>query len=73
MYKVLKSFKGSPDGYTVIDYSEDTEVDLVPDLAAVALKEKWVKKIAEKAAPAVPPSPTFDGPGAPIDPDITGN
>lgn len=48
MYKVLKGFKGSPDGFTVIEYKEGQETDLVPALAEVAIKEKWVKKIKVK-------------------------
>lgn len=45
MFKVLKDFKGSPDGYTVIDYAAGSKVDLVPSLADVAVKEKWVKEL----------------------------
>lgn len=43
-YKILKSFKGAPDGIQVIDYTAGEEVELVESLAEVALKEKWVKK-----------------------------
>ena len=52
MFKVLKDFKGSPDGYTVIDYAAGSKVDLVPSLADVAVKEKWVKEL--------PPEPKVD-------------
>lgn len=45
MFKVLKDFKGSPDGYTVHEYVAGQEVELVPSLAEVALKEKWVKEL----------------------------
>lgn len=56
MYKVLKTFKGSPDGFTVNEFIKDEEVDLEPSLAEVALSEKWVKKIAlKKQADPVPP------------------
>lgn len=51
MYKVLKDFKGSPDGYTVVEYVAGTEVDLAPDLAKVAVKEKWVKELPAKPKP----------------------
>lgn len=52
-YEVLKDFKGSPDGHTVIHYLKgQDEVELDDDLAKVALEEKWVKvsKTAEKRA-----------------------
>lgn len=52
MFKILKDFKGSPDGYTVIDYVAGSKVDLVPSLAEVAVKEKWAKE--------VPPEPKVD-------------
>lgn len=51
MFKVLKEFKGSPDGYTVIAYAAGAEVNLAPDLAKVALKEKWVKELPAKPKP----------------------
>ncbi len=61
MYKVIKDFKGSPDGIEVIEYKEGDKVDLVPDLADVAIKEKWVKPIAEKVtAPKVTTDPLAD-------------
>lgn len=48
-YKVLKDFKGSPDGFTVIEFKKDQDIDeLEPSLAAVALAEKWVKKTGDK-------------------------
>lgn len=57
MFKVLKDFKGSPDGFTVIQYAKDQEVDLAPALADVALKEKWVKPQPPKPAPKPQPQP----------------
>ncbi len=51
MFKVLKNFKGSPDGYTVVDYVAGAEVDLTPDLAQTAVKEKWVKELPAKPKP----------------------
>lgn len=52
MFEVLKDFKGSPDGHTVIAYTKGEEVELVESLAKVALAEKWVRhsKSAEKVA-----------------------
>jgi len=51
-FEILKDFKGSPDGYTIITYSKGDEVELDAGLAEVALAEKWarVSKTAEKAA-----------------------
>lgn len=43
--KILKDFRGSPNGYTVIDFKKDDEADMDGDLLKVALDEKWVKKI----------------------------
>lgn len=57
MFKVLKDFKGSPDGFTVIQYAKDQEVDLAPALAEVALKEKWVKPLPLKPVPKPHPQP----------------
>jgi hypothetical protein len=47
MFKVLKDWKGSPDGFTVIEYKTDQIVDLHPTLVDVALHEKWVEKATE--------------------------
>jgi hypothetical protein len=44
MFKVLKDWKGSPDGFTVIEYKEGEIVDLHPTLVDVALGEKWVER-----------------------------
>lgn len=53
-YEVIHDFKGSPDGYTIIDYKKGEIVSLVDTLSKVALAEKWVKpsKTAEKEAKA---------------------
>lgn len=53
-FDVLKDFKGSPDGHTVIEYKKGETVELEGDLAKVAQEEKWVKpnKASEKAAKA---------------------
>lgn len=51
-YEVLQSFKGSPDGYTVIEYEKGKNVDLPDELAAVAIRNKWVKKPEGKKTPS---------------------
>ena len=43
-YKILKDFKGSPDGRFTIQYHVGEVVPLTPSLAEVALAEKWVKE-----------------------------
>jgi enolase len=54
MYKVVKEFKGSPDGSAVILFKEGDKLSVEKhgqDLVDVALREKWV--VAEKpSAPA---------------------
>lgn len=49
--KVLKDFKGSPDGRYAVQYYAGEEVELSDSLAEVALAEGWAKQIAETAAP----------------------
>lgn len=42
---VTKTFKGSPNGYDVIEYpADDKVIDLPDDLAKTALDAKWAKK-----------------------------
>lgn len=65
MFKILKDFKGSPDGYTVIEYATGQELDLPPSLAEVALAEKWAKPLPAKAKPA----PVVE-PSAPVAPAV---
>ena len=52
MYKVIKDFRGSPDGCRVIDYKKgqklDIDTDFSQDLCDVALMEKWVVEIKSK-------------------------
>lgn len=52
MYKILKDFKGSPDGCRVIDFTEGQEIpestDFPMSLIEVALAEGWAEV---KAAP----------------------
>ena len=54
MYKAVEPFKGSPDGYTVIDYKIGEIMPLVPDLAKVALEQGWVELIEEPEKPKEP-------------------
>ncbi|OQY64718.1 MAG: hypothetical protein B6D47_12900 [Rhodocyclaceae bacterium UTPRO2] len=70
MYKVLKDFKGSPDGYTVIEYHEGEVVPLPRSLAEVAIAEKWVEEVAVDAAPEgdAAPAPEGDAQAAPPKP-----
>ena len=48
-YKVVKKFRGSPDGCRVIDFKEGDIVtenkDFPPELKEVALVEGWVKAV----------------------------
>ena len=57
MFKVLKDWKGSPDGFTVIHYKAGETVNLHHSLVDVALNESWVEKhsvaAVENAVPAV--------------------
>ena len=45
-YKVLKDFKGSPDGAHVVEYTEGQEVELTASLAEAVLAEGWVEEVA---------------------------
>jgi hypothetical protein len=42
-YEILKSFRGSPNGSTVIDYICGEIVDLTESLAEVTIEEGWVR------------------------------
>ena len=44
MYKILKSFKGSHDGFTIINYTTGEVVDLAPNLVRVGLEEGWIEE-----------------------------
>lgn len=51
MYKVIKDFKGSNDGFTILQFTSDELVDeekLGADLLKVALAEKWVLAVKGK-------------------------
>lgn len=52
---IIKDFKGSPDGHTVIQYEKgQVNVELAESLAEVAIAEKWAKpsKSSKKDADA---------------------
>ena len=69
-YKILKDFKGSPDGMAVIDYSKGQVVNLVPSLAAVTIDEKWAKEVSDVATDDPQPEPAINViTGEPIQPD----
>ncbi len=56
-YKILVSFKGSPDGRHAVDYVAGTTVELTDSLAEVALAEKWaVPVVADPVEAGKPPS-----------------
>ena len=42
MYKVVKEFKGSPDGHTVILFKEGDDFTEKGDLLKVALEQGWI-------------------------------
>lgn len=54
-YKILKDFKGSPDGGRTVDFQKGDIVpegpDLTPSLIETALAEKWISEHKEKKAP----------------------
>ncbi len=47
-HKVLKDFKGSPNGFTVIEFKVGDDFEHEGDLLEVALNEKWVEPIKAK-------------------------
>lgn len=55
MFKVLKDWKGSPDGFTVIKYKTGQIVDLHPTLVDVALGEKWVERRSDASEASTAP------------------
>jgi len=57
VYKIIKVFKGSPNGSTVIDYQKGEIVDLESDLAAVALEEGWVELVDKPEDQETPEGP----------------
>jgi hypothetical protein len=55
-YKILVSFKGSPDGRHAVDYAAGETVELTDSLAEVALSEKWAEPIAAAGESAEKPA-----------------
>lgn len=56
MFKVLKDFKGSPDGRFAVDYKAGEVVELTDSLAAVAVAEGWATPDAAPQATASAPA-----------------
>lgn len=56
-HRILKSFKGSPDGRFVVEYTQGEEVHLTVELAAIACSEGWAEPIAETAQETTHPDP----------------
>lgn len=48
--RILKDFKGSPDGRYAVQYRAGEEGDLTASLAEVALAEGWAKPVEEAPA-----------------------
>ncbi|MEW8027832.1 MAG: hypothetical protein AB2806_08845 [Candidatus Thiodiazotropha sp.] len=44
-YIILKTFRGSPNGYEVNEYVKDETVPLVESLANEALKAGWIRPV----------------------------
>jgi hypothetical protein len=63
-YKILVSFKGSPDGCHAVDYAAGDVVELTDSLAEVALAEKWAEPVAVDEAPAEKPARAKKSKGA---------
>lgn len=60
-YKIIKSFKGSPDGRFAVQYNAGETVELSASLAQVALGEEWVR-VSETDKPAAAPAQQADAP-----------
>lgn len=48
-YRILKTFRGSPNGLSCVEYKGGTECELNPALAQVAIAEKWAEPINVKS------------------------
>jgi hypothetical protein len=50
-YKIKESFKGSPDGMRVIEFTKgEANIELTGELEEVAVAEKWVTKMRKPAS-----------------------
>jgi len=59
MHIVKKDFKGSPDGYTVIEYrASDDPVEIPQSLVGVATEQGWIEPAKEQPQPAEAPAET---------------
>ena len=50
-FHVIKSFKGSPNGWDIVEYEAGNEYELTESLAAAALSEGWAEEIGEEKTP----------------------
>jgi len=47
-YKILKDFKGSPNGSLVVQYTKGETVELTDSLAAAVIPEGWAEEVKPK-------------------------
>jgi len=47
-YKILKDFKGSPTGSTVVQYTKGETVELTDSLAAAVVPEGWAEEVKKE-------------------------
>ena len=47
-YKILKDFKGSPNGSIVVQYTKGETVELTDSLAACVVPEGWAEEIKKE-------------------------
>ena len=51
-YKILKDFKGSPNGSLVVQYTKGETVELTDSLSAAVVPEGWAEEIKKEVAKA---------------------
>lgn len=74
MLKVIKGFKYAYRGVDVKEYVEGAEIPDGDECEAVALKEKWVKRVKAKAPEKAPaPEPEDDKKKDPANTDPAGD
>jgi len=47
-YKILKDFKGSPNGSTVVQYIKGETVELTDSLAEAVIPEGWAEEVKKE-------------------------
>lgn len=50
-YKILKDFKGSPNGSLVVQYTKGETVELADSLAEAVVPEGWAEEIKKTRKP----------------------